>query len=226
MSSGGFATAVETEGRALGAAARVGAAETLRSCPEWTGADLLAHTAGFARWVRDVLAGPASDEIAPVPPDEALRTWDDDLDTLVRALRDTDPAAPAPNWSVAPDTAAFWQRRAAHEFAVHRWDAQTGLSGEPAPIDTAVARDGIAEYLDVFVATGLAAGMAPPAPTTLAVEITDTGERLTRDLPDAGPVTTMRGTASELVLALWRRRDPVSLHAGGNPTLLEQWPSI
>ncbi|GAA2905116.1 hypothetical protein GCM10010472_74240 [Pseudonocardia halophobica] len=44
--------------------------------------------------------------------------------------------------------------------------------------------------------------------------------------PDPGPVTTMRGTASEIVLALWRRRDPLSLHAGGDPTLLEQWPSI
>lgn len=39
-------------------------------------------------------------------------------------------------------------------------------------------------------------------------------------------MTTMRGTASEIVLALGRRRDPVSLHAGGDRTLLEQWPSI
>ena len=109
---------------------------------------------------------------------------------------------------------------------MHRWDAETGLPGEPAPIDTALALDGIAEYLDVFVATGLAAGMVPPTPTTLAVEITGTGERLTRDLPDPGPLTTMRGTASEILLGLWRRRDPVSLHTGGDRTLLEQWPTI
>jgi uncharacterized protein (TIGR03083 family) len=226
MMSGEFETAVAIEGRALGVAARVAAAEKLRSCPEWTGADLLAHTTGFARLIRDLLAGTARAEVPPVSPEEALRTWDDDLDALVQALRDTDPETPAPNWSSTPDTAAFWLRRAAHELAVHRWDAQTGLPGEPEPIETALARDGIAEFLDVFVATGLAAGMAPPTPTTLAVEITDTGERLTRDLPDPGPVTTMRGTASDLVLAMWRRRDPVSLHAGGDRAVLEQWPSI
>src|SRR4051794_31637632 len=48
MMSGEFETAVAIEGRALGVAARVAAAEKLRSCPEWTGADLLAHTTGFA----------------------------------------------------------------------------------------------------------------------------------------------------------------------------------
>nr|WP_308259051.1 hypothetical protein [Pseudonocardia sp. H11422] len=39
-------------------------------------------------------------------------------------------------------------------------------------------------------------------------------------------MTTMRGTASDLLLALWRRRDPLAHHAGGDRRVLEAWPKI
>jgi len=39
-------------------------------------------------------------------------------------------------------------------------------------------------------------------------------------------VTTMRGTASDLMLALWRRRDPLAFHVGGPREMLEHWPAI
>ena len=68
--------------------------------------------------------------------------------------------------------------------------------------------------------------MVPPRPATLVIEPTDVDARFERDLGDPGPVTTIRGTASDLPLALWRRRDPLNVHAGGDTTPLEHWPSI
>ena len=218
---------VDDDGKRLTEAVRADPGGRVVSCPEWTGADLLAHVCGFARLVADLCLGRAGndDVLRQVVPDEALRTVDADLAHLVATLRDVPPDAPAPNWAAAPQVAAFWQRRAVHELAVHRWDAQT-ISGVPAPIDPDVAEDGIAEFFDVFVVTALARGMVPPARATLVLEATDTGIRRIRDLPDRGPETTLRGTASDLVLALWRRRDPLAHHVDGPRTLLERWPTI
>ena len=219
---------IEDDGRRIAAAARADPDGRVASCPAWSGADLLAHVSGFARLVVDLCEGRADrdTEFPKVPPDEVARTYDADLDRCVAALGALPPDAPVPNWAVAAQTAAFWQRRAVHELAVHRWDAETIGPGDPAPVDPGVAEDGIAEFFDVFVATGIAAGLVPPARVTLVLEATDTGTRREQHLPDPGPVTTMRGTVSDLFLALWRRRDPLAQHAGGPRAVLEHWPSI
>lgn len=106
---------------------------------------------------------------------DAARTWDADLAELVDLLRTTPADAAVGNWSIAPPTATFWLRRAAHELAAHRWDAGTALDPSPAPIAVGLACDGIAEFFEVFVATGLAAGMVAPAAVTLVLEPTDGG---------------------------------------------------
>lgn len=70
-----------------------------------------------------------------------------------------------------------------------------------------IAIDGVHEYLDVFVAT-------------------DLGHTVRRDLARLGPVTTLRGTASDLLLSLWHRRYPLDLFAGGDRELVAAWPHI
>jgi uncharacterized protein (TIGR03083 family) len=216
------------DGHGIAAAVRVDPDGRVVSCPDWSGADLLAHVSGFARLVTDLCAGRADGdtEFPRVPVDEAARTYEADLDRFVATLRALPPDAPVPNWAAAPQTAAFWQRRAVHELAVHRWDAETIGGGDPAPVEPEVADDGIAEFFDVFVATGFAFGFVPPAQTTLVLEATDTGARWVQHLPDPGPVTTVRGTASDLLLAVWRRRDPLAHDVDGPRAVLEQWPSI
>lgn len=218
---------VEREGRALAAAARGAMTDRLRSCPEWTGGDLLAHTTAFARWAVGMVEGSVAleDPLPPVAPEVAAAEFDADLARLVVALRTVDPEAVLPNWSAAPPVAGFYPRRAAHEYAVHRWDAQTGL-GEPDPIEAAVARDGVAEFFDVFVATALVMGMVPEGDRTLVFEATDLGERWSFDVRGPGPETVLRGTASDLLLGVWSRVDPVTLHVGGDRTVLEQWPRL
>ena len=182
---------------------------------------------GFARYLTDLLrargprhgvpegaAGRGGADVRRRPAPGSLRT-----------LRDTPPDAPVSHWAAVQQVAASWQRRAVHELAVHRWDAET-IGGDPAPVDQDIALDGIAEFFEVFVTTGIEAGMVPPAQATLVLEITDTGTRREEHLPDPGPVTTMRGTASDLMLALWRRRDPLAFHVDGPREMLERWPAI
>ncbi len=219
---------VEADGHALAVAARAGRDATVRSCPDWTGADLLAHTTGFARYVPGLFDGsiPLTVPVPPVAPDEADRTWDADLAALLSLLHDTPADTPVPNWSVLPDTAAFWVRRAAQEFTVHRWDAQTTGTGNPDPVPAQIARDGIAEYFEAFTATAFAAGRAPRSRATLVLELTDTGERTEHHLPDPGPETVLRGTASDLLLALWHRRDLMTHHVDGDRAVLERWPRV
>jgi uncharacterized protein (TIGR03083 family) len=219
---------IDDDARRIGEAVRADPQGQVVSCPEWAGADLLAHVTGFARLVVDLCEGRADreTEFPKVPRDEAARTYDADRARLVATLGALDPEAPVPNWAACPQTAAFWQRRAVHELAVHRWDAATIGAADPLPVPSDVADDGIAEFFDVFVTTGIAFGMVPPAEATLVIEATDTGTRRVQHLPDPGPVTTLRGTASDLLLALWRRRDPLAHHAGGPRGPLEHWPSI
>jgi uncharacterized protein (TIGR03083 family) len=218
---------IDHDAHRIADAVRANPAGRVASCPDWTGADLLAHVDGFARYLTDLLAGRADrdTEFPKVPTDEAARTYDADLARLVGALRDTPPDAPVVHWAAVQQVAASWQRRAVHEMAVHRWDAET-TGGDPAPLDRDVALDGIAEFFEVFVATGISAGMVPPAEATLVLEITDTGTHREEHLPHPGPVTTLRGPASDLMLALWRRRDPLAFHVSGPREMLEQWPSI
>lgn len=228
MDAARWLEAVEAHGSELGRLCRDRPDATVRSCPDWTGADLLAHAAGFCRTLDGLFAGEreATAPAVAVEFDDARRRFDADLDRLLTLLAGTDPAAPVANWSVLPDEAVYWVRRAAHEFAIHRWDAATTVPGEPDPIPADLARDGVEEYFEAFVATAFAFGLVPPTQATLVLELTDLDEELCHDLPRPGPVTTIRGTASDLDLAVWRRRDPLSFHVSGDPAVLETWPRI
>ncbi|MCD2188043.1 maleylpyruvate isomerase family mycothiol-dependent enzyme [Actinomycetospora soli] len=220
--------AVEADGRELGRLCRARPDAVVESCPDWTGADLLAHAAGFCRTLGELFAGgrDAREPAVEVRRDDALASYDDDLAALLRLLATTDPAAPVVNWSVRADDAAYWYRRAAHEFAIHRWDAATTADGEPAPVPADLARDGVAEFFEAFVATAFGYGRMPSKDATVVLELTDLDETLRYDLPNPGEETVLRGTASDVVLALWHRRDPLALHTGGDATLLRSWPHI
>jgi hypothetical protein len=102
------------------------------SCPEWTGADLLAHAAGFCRTVDELVAAmrePTTPAVV-VTPEGAPTRYEADLDRLLTVLADTEPDPRVPNWSAPPDEARSRVRRAAQEFTIHRWDAGTTAAGQ------------------------------------------------------------------------------------------------
>ncbi|TCK26554.1 maleylpyruvate isomerase N-terminal domain-containing protein [Pseudonocardia endophytica] len=210
----------------IGRACREYPDRAVPTCPEWTGADLLAHLAAFTAWLTAVFDGSAgvASVLPVVDPAAALRDWDATGDDLAGLLRGVDPHRAVPNWSTGEQTAAFWLRRTAQDVAIHRVDAAGLVTDAPEPVPADIAHDGVGEYLDVFVTAGLAAG-APATKVTLELEMTDAGT-VRRDLPDPGPVTTLRGTASDLLLGLWHRRDPLGLVVAGDPAPIEKWPHI
>ncbi|MDN5914734.1 MAG: maleylpyruvate isomerase family mycothiol-dependent enzyme [Pseudonocardia sp.] len=220
---------IAADGVEIGRLSRAHPDRIVPSCPDWTGTDLIGHLTAFTAWLRGVLLEPGG-IAAPLPdvvdPGEAVRDWDSTLAGLLGLLRDVDPADPVPNWSTGPQIAAFWVRRSAQDVSIHRWDAAHLESDEPAPVPADVAVDGLHEYLDVFVTTAFATGGAPENEATLALQVADLGHTLHRDLPHPGPVTTLRGTASDLLLGLWHRVDPLELTVDGDRDLVRAWPRI
>lgn len=228
---GRLVAAVSDEGTAIGRRCRAHPDDQVRTCPDWHGAELLAHVSGFARYLPEIFAGrlTPADPAPEVEPPDALRHYGSDLRTLVGLLRRTDPATEVAHWASAPPAqAGFWIRRAAHELTVHRVDADSLVEStvDPNRLDAVLAHDGVEEYFDAFVDTAFATGAAPEIEATLVVELTDRGASVQRDLPHPGPVTRLRGTAAEMLLAMWHRRDLMVHFVEGDRAIVEGWPRI
>jgi uncharacterized protein (TIGR03083 family) len=186
-------------------------------CPDWSLRDLVAHLGAVQRfWARVVTIGPADGppSFAAGEPVGDLLTWSAESTTLlIDALRVAGPDRDCWTWwgaSEAPMTSVAVARHQVQEAAVHAWDAQETI-GKPESIPAAVAVDTIDEMLVVTLGT---LGAWPHRPARIAlsavegptwlVDLTPSGAKAG---PSAGgePLATLRGSASDLVLALYTR---------------------
>lgn len=127
------------------------------ACPGWTVADVLDHLATIHRvviaWLREgrrPRAAPPAPGEGPI--DRFGRGWRAVHDEL--SARSGDQSAAT--WCPWEATVAFWQRRMAHEHAVHVADLGEALEGSwQAPPDLAV--DGVDEALRLWLGTRLGA---------------------------------------------------------------------
>jgi uncharacterized protein (TIGR03083 family) len=209
-------------------------------CPEWTLGDLVAHLGEVQRFWAIVVAaadasGPPSDEAragtAPPDDDGQLVEWfEASTAQLVDALRAVDASTPAWTWwaaSGAPLTAGAVARHQVQEAAVHAFDAQES-AGKAEPLPAAVAVDGVAEFLSVGLAS---MGEWPHRPARIAFVATE-GPTWVVDLSPSGvrldpaasgePVATVHGSASELVLALYKRIPYDDLRVDGDRSVLAE----
>jgi uncharacterized protein (TIGR03083 family) len=210
------------------------------SCPEWTVERLVGHLAGVYEFVlehieRGVTTAPERRPPAPSGTG-VLDWWDERFAALLRVLDAIDPELPAWNWAPQAKKAAFWHRRMAHETAVHRWDAQFSLvSAEP--IEAKLAVDGVAEVLDSWLPAGKGAGQAD-VHGMVALSATDVEHEWFVRLRGRGGLALLdtdtlldsdehheravaRGTASDLMLALYGRVGFDVLEVTGEERLLE-----
>jgi uncharacterized protein (TIGR03083 family) len=206
------------------------------TCPGNTIGSLLVHTGYVCMFWRDILVENAPRQpdwsAFPTDPIEAHTTLHADVVRLL-AARDPD----STTWTFFGDgPVRFWYRRAAQEFAVHRWDFENAL-GSPEVIDPDLAADGIDEMLHVFgVATGTEAFRGGSERfgghgETFRLEPSDHSRAFTfaaqpdrfestdTDTPDV----IARAPASDLLLFLWGRVPPASLEVEGDASLLERW---
>jgi hypothetical protein len=144
---------------------------------------------------------------------------------------------PAWNWAPQAKKVAFWQRRMAHETAIHRWDAQMAAVGLTEPLEAKLAADVVSEVLDTLLPAGRGRrpadrlGMVALSATDLeqtwhvrlresgGVALLDTDTLLDDD--DLHERVVAAGTASDLALALWGRVGFDVLAITGEEDLLE-----
>jgi len=203
-------------------------------CPGWVVRDLLSHVIGVYRHKIAALEGGQA-------PQERTQGWgaltasDDPREVLrethaaLRVLLDVDPATPAWTWWPPEQTVGFWQRRMAHETAVHRWDADSAALGvaaaPPVPHDLAV--DGIDEVLgwmrwpwddaqdeatgqQVMVSTDEVSWTLTIEPTQVSVEAG----------ASESAVALIAGEPSALLLHLWGRPTDTAPATGGDVVAL------
>lgn len=140
---------IRTGSERLAEMGRLGLAAEVPSCPGWTVADVLEHTAHVYLHKVELLRNGARPDPWP-PPELADREptglFDEATRTLVEELASRDPDAPSVTFWPPEQSVGFWHRRMAMEIAVHRYDAELA-HGVPTAIEDDLAIDGIDEAL-------------------------------------------------------------------------------
>jgi uncharacterized protein (TIGR03083 family) len=207
------------------------------SCPGWDVGDLVWHLGEVHWfWAADIemrATDPAELEKAkPSRPDEygELVTWGRaQADRLIELLEATPDDVPVWTWGLkeSDHTVGFIRRHQVQETAVHRWDMQTAATTDPPdPFEPEAASDAIDEVLTVTLPWGVRPDR--PLPANVHIHCTDTpGEwiihadgRVER-LHVTGAVA-IRGTASDVLLALYERRAIDDLELFGDASLARE----
>jgi uncharacterized protein (TIGR03083 family) len=231
-------TAVEREVDALVAAFEAGPIDArVPTCPDWSIAALADHVGGFTGFWTHILCegqGRAKTPFSERPAHGDAGAWYAGLGaSLVAELTATPPDQQVWTWAPGHNSAAFVARRCAHELAIHRFDAQAAR-GPTAPIDAALACDGIEEILmmiDAWKANGQVESGAGEG-QTLHVHATDLkAEWLLTLAPDGLQVRrehaqgdlALRGAISDLELLLYDRPPVRAVERLGDEAVLDAW---
>jgi uncharacterized protein (TIGR03083 family) len=225
---------------AITAAARQGPLDaSVAGCPGWALGRLVGHVGWVHRWAAVAArtgAEPDRSAIEAPPRGPEVIEWYDQATTpLLEAL-----AVPTPpgRWNFLGDpdpSGTFWVRRQAVETAIHRWDAQAAVNGPDAadPVATDLAVSGIDEALDLWGPRRIAEHVAE-LPGSVHLHCTDTdgewtlsvdGGAFAVDRGHAKGDAALRGPASTLLLAIWRRVGPgdAGSEAFGDRAVLDAW---
>jgi uncharacterized protein (TIGR03083 family) len=234
---------VAVDGRALVVAAESNWARPVPDCPDWDAAGLVRHTGGILSWMATIVdTGERASfrSLPPSPEDDAdLSAWFlVNLDRTVGDLREADPEQNVWTFSSLGDhRVSWWRRRLAVEMAIHRWDAEYAVAVHggpaPSPLNDHVAAAGIEEFVTEFLPGLLAQPTADRPSGTLHLHLTDAATDRWLDLDDHGKVgpadadadTTVRGTASDVLLWLTNRHTD-AVNVTGGRGLLDAWTEL
>ena len=213
---------IAADSAALAEAAEGNLGATVEHCPGWTVADLVRHVLRVHWFWGTIVERKLTDEeqvgMAPEPAeDDLVEAFRRGALRLVEILGAADPTTPVWTWSSQHD-AGFVIRHQVQEAAVHRWDAQHA-AGSETPIDPAAAADAVDEFLTFSLPEPgdpnresqqlLAADLILATTETdraWTIRDGDVHGTLTAE-PGAGSGASVTGTASDLLLWLYRRID-------------------
>lgn len=204
-------------------------AEHVPACPGWSARDLVIHVGTVHRWAAATLLSGQRQPLEPTPLVRGrLGDWYAGCAAaLLTAIDAVDPEEPVENFARMHETASFWTRRQLHETTIHVVDlAQAlGLKEHGWGVTTDVAADGVDEVLGVFFPRMTARGQRPDVRARVRFDPTDRGDSwiiAPSSQPFGPPLlvhsngdadASVRGTTSELYLALWKRIPSTRLHA-------------
>jgi len=232
--------ALQREGQLLAAAATREELDTpIPTCPDWRIRDLIRHVGGVHRWATGYV-GDRRTEVWDVDLDDIVGTWPEDygliawfregLSRLVHTLASAPSDLNCLTFLAAPSPLAMWARRQAHETAIHRVDAESPGS-TITKFHPAFAADGVDELLSCFI-TRPGRGPKVSSPCSIHVHTTDTCDDWYMQIGLENVVTsrhsnpadcTITGTASDLYLLLWNRRNDAGINVNGDRNLLSLW---
>ena len=198
------------------------------ACPGWSLADLLRHLGSVQRWAAASLVLPPQERARfprdEVSDDEVLGWFDEGFAALIATLRAHDLDEPCATFA-GPRPRRWWLRRQALESAVHRWDAELALQLTPSPLDGELAVAGIDEWCEIQVVRWFTP--ADDLDSSFHLHATDgDGEWLVEARPaglswrhghEKGDLA-VRGSRSDLYLALWNRVGADRLEIFGDPS--------
>ncbi len=186
------------------------------SCPDWSVRDLVAHLTEVHYFWGLVVEKSLTDLSVlqtmehPTPPDdykELVALGREMADRMTKTLGSADQSVEVWSWASQKDV-AFVTRHQVQEAAIHRWDIQAATPDGPSPIAPDVATDSIDEFLRISLPSR---DEWKPSMDSVHIHCTDTGDDWF--IEPSGNIearggsadTTLSATASDLLLALYRR---------------------
>ena len=230
--------AIEREGQLLLKAADGNLGGIIPACPGWTVETVLVHLGRVYRSVTEHVTTRSPEMIrfakTPAPDSFEVVAWFRESQALLLdALREA--ASSDPVWTWSDDkTVGFYQRRMAHETAMHRYDVEAA-SGTPTPFDGDIAADGIAELYELVMPFNLARREVTLPSGSLHLHRADgEGEWMIKAVDGAVTVThehgkgdaAVRGPASDLFVFAWHRGLPDTLQIFGDEAVARAWAAL
>jgi uncharacterized protein (TIGR03083 family) len=163
----------------------------------------------------------------PIPLD-VLNWYSQGVSQLESVLRQAQPDDPVWFWS-GDNRAGSWQRQMAFEAAIHRWDAENAV-GLARLIEPRLANEAIKLQFEVLHHRRHLSKISEPKGETFLFSATDYPRHwLIKFDPDGVKVSneievadvTFKGTASDLLLYYWRRKDKAVLEISGEPAMVD-----
>lgn len=241
-----FRTTLIEETKAFGDVIRASDPTTpVPTCPGWTLNQLLKHVGRGNRWCAQIIAERRAEGLdprevrdgkPPEDPDGAIDWLNQGAQAVLDAVDRVGPETRV--WTfLGPKPAGWWIRRRVHEATVHRADAALAVGAEFS-LPPELAADAISEWIERVVVQSDPHAPALERGIALHLHATDdglgpTGEwTITNDedglnwTHDHGKGdAAVRGTATELLLAIVRRRtvDELGVEVFGDRAVWDRW---
>jgi len=207
------------------------------SCPGWTVAAAVGHTAKVHQWATWLVRGGAPDRFSyrRPQPAELLSAFRNGVAELAAALDRVSDGQPMHTLWPTRSPRLFWARRQAHETAIHRVDLQLAAGYGVSDCEPDFAADGIDELVMGMIPDRLAATTADrpvrvvlePLDANLSwtIRIAPDGVQVAREVSEGADLCVF-GLSAELYRWAWNRAGDDEVTLRGELPVADWWREV